>query len=168
LVARTGVIGNPEYSVQAMQLESSSGALIYPPDSIFSYFIRKTYAIPSISNVLIRRRFVEDIYLLNYSFKESLFEDQALYAIICKKDPVLAVNVCWDRNRQYADSSTAVANRRGIESRAREYFLNWLEAYLTSERVIDTKLKRAIQRERYLNRHSNLQSYYRNIRRAIL
>ena len=120
--------------------------ILQPPSLMRPYFILQSAAIPSMSNVIVRRRTIEDV----GGFDEvDAYEDQAFYAKIILKFPVIASNECWDRYRQHEDSLTARVQKRGEAESARARFFEWLIDYLSREGFADdADLLKALRRQR--------------------
>jgi glycosyltransferase involved in cell wall biosynthesis len=129
--------------------------LIPPPQLIRRFFFDQDAAIPGPTSVLIRRQVLLDVGGFDPSFRSG-YEDQALYAKVCLRYPVIAVGTCWDRYRQRADSltSTGASSPSAYADRAR--FLDWLSAYLAEQGIRDPALLRRLRREQWRCRHPGL------------
>ena len=139
--------------------------LVNPPEMLFSFLFKQEAAIPCPSNILVRRKVIEEIGGFEESFigTANIYEDQVLYAKICLKYRVVGVNACWDRYRQHPDSSCAIAEKAGQEIEARRFFLNWLGSYLSEEGVNDPEILHALRKEIWRNRHPGIQHVLRKI-----
>ena len=105
--------------------------LVPPPQLLTRMLARETVTTTS---GLLRR----DAIAIAGGFEESfhgLYEDQAFCAKLCSKAPVFVASPCWYRWRKHPDSSCSVAVRNGQYRIARLGFLQWLENYLTEQRI---------------------------------
>jgi glycosyltransferase involved in cell wall biosynthesis len=120
--------------------------ILTPPSLLRRWFVRQDAAIPTPTNILVRRSLVEDI----GGFEEGVphgYEDQALCAKACVHGAIYVASETWDRYRQHPHSLTAVMSRSGTDAKARARFLSWLIAYL-SEHGIDGDIRAALTRQR--------------------
>ncbi len=127
-------------------------ALGVPPDTLcrpptlLPLFLRGKAAVPCTCSILVRRSVISEIGGFVETFN-GIYEDQAFYAKMCLKVPVLVANTCWDRYRQHPQASMAVAMKTGQEMLARRFFLRWLQEYLNEQKVGDVAIWQALQRE---------------------
>jgi glycosyltransferase involved in cell wall biosynthesis len=125
--------------------------LIPPPSLLRPCFVRQTAAIPNPTNILVRRRLVEQV----GGFEESVpdgWEDQTFHAKACVHSPIFVAAACWDRYRQHPRSLTAMATSRGEDAAGRRRFLTWLIHYL-SEHAVDGEIRAALKRQRIRYAH---------------
>jgi glycosyltransferase involved in cell wall biosynthesis len=121
--------------------------LIQPPE-LLPLFLRGKAAVPCPCSILVR----SDVMAKTGGFVQAfnaIYEDQAFYAKICLQTPVMASDKCWDWYRQHPESSMAVARRTGAETVARQFFLDWLQAYLIEQDVKDMGVWQAVRREQW-------------------
>jgi glycosyltransferase involved in cell wall biosynthesis len=140
--------------------------LVKPP-RLLSLFLLGKAAIPCPTNILVRRTVFEDVGEFEETFRGmyAVYEDQAFYAKVCLKKVFFVSDTCWDRYRQHPDASCAVAQRTGQEYIARQFFLNWLENYLSQQGITDTEIWRALRRAQWQNRHPALARLLRGTQR---
>ena len=152
------------------ELGVPSHTLIRPPTLITRFFLAQDAAVPSPTDILVRREVVERIGGFEESFRGP-YEDQALYAKLCLVEPVFAVNACWDRVRQDFGSTDWVMAQGSEAYATRLVFLTWLARYLAEERVDDPDILRRLQKELWRCRHptlSRLWSERRKVPREIV
>jgi glycosyltransferase involved in cell wall biosynthesis len=125
---------------------------INQPD-LLPLYLRGKASIPCPSSILVRRSLIDEVDGFDETFigVNNIYEDQAFYAKLLLKTPVLVVNRCWDMYRQHSQASMAVAWRTGTEARARRFFLRWLEGYLHEQAIQDPKVWLALKRELWLS-----------------
>ena len=113
---------------------------------------------PCPSDMLFRRESILSLGGFEESFSGSLFayEDQAFIAKIYSNLPVFVSDVCWDRYRRHPDSLCARMTRAGQAQAAREFYLNWLAEYLSSQGLFDGDIREWVRRELWRNRHPAL------------
>ncbi len=140
------------------ELGVPAGAVIEPPTLLDLFFFRQQAAIPCPSGILIRRETLDAIGNFEESFRGrfSVYEDQAFFAKIALKAPVLPTNACWNRYRQHPSSACSTAKSLGQEYEARRFFLDWLGNYLSESRVKDPAIWKAFEKERWRCRHPRL------------
>lgn len=126
-------------------------SLIRPP-TLLPLFLQHEGISPCTCSILVRREVVERVGGFEESFR-GLYEDQAFCAKVCLVEPILASGECWYRYRQHPDSSCVVAQETGQFHPARQFFLNWLAAYLTDRGIEDREVWRAVRRELWPYRH---------------
>jgi glycosyltransferase involved in cell wall biosynthesis len=147
--------------VPALGLEPGT---VYPPPSFVPRFLGGRGAIPCTCSILVNRAAIDAIGGFDESFRD-LYEDQAFYARLGLRFPVLAEEHVLDRYRQHPESMTARAGA-GQAQAARARFLDWLEQELTAMGVHHPDVQRAIARERWKLRHPRLARILRTARRA--
>jgi len=128
------------------------------PPGLVKLFLRKEAPAPCPSDVLVRRKIVEEIRGFEEQFRDiyQLFEDQAFFAKVCLRTPVFIAHECWDSYRQHADSCVTVVKRAGQYHTVRQFFLGWLELYLSEQGFSDTEVWQVLQTELWPYRHPTL------------
>jgi glycosyltransferase involved in cell wall biosynthesis len=125
--------------------------LIQPP-TLLPLYLRGKASIPCPSGILVRRSVVHDIGGFDETFVgiHNIYEDQAFYAKLCLKTPMIVIDRCWDKYRQHLQASMALAARTGTEIQARSFFLEWLDKYLKDEQVRDREVWQALKQAQWL------------------
>jgi glycosyltransferase involved in cell wall biosynthesis len=128
--------------------------LIQPPN-LLPLYLRGKASIPCPCSILVRQAVIKEVGGFDTEFLgvNNIYEDQAFYAKLCLKTPMVVIDRCWDRYRQHPQASMAVAWRTGTEAQARTYYLMWLEKYLNEHAVQDRKVWLALKRELLLVQH---------------
>lgn len=124
-------------------------AVIQPP-RLFPLFLQDKAAVPS--GILVRRQIIERVGGFEDAFRGE-YEDQVFCAKICLNAPVFASGQCWYRYRQHPDSCVLIGQRTGQTHAARLFFLKWLAAYLSEQKVRDRGVWRALGSEFRPYRH---------------
>ena len=127
--------------------------LIAPPD-LLAMYLRDEAAVPSASNIMVRRSTMLDVGGFEATFQ--LYEDQTLYAKICAVAPVFVAGEWWDSYRQHPDSMCATARGTDREAVSRLAYLEWLVEYLRRTGVRDAALWQALRRKRWMARRGRL------------
>ena len=132
---------------------------INPPD-LLPLYLRGKASIPCPTDILVRRSVADEVDGFDETFigVNNIYEDQAFYAKLCIKTPVVVIDRCWDKYRQHSQASMAVAWHTGTEIPARRFFLRWLEQYLIEQAVQDRNVWVALKKELWL--YNNLSFRY--------
>jgi glycosyltransferase involved in cell wall biosynthesis len=120
-----------------------------PPPKLLPMYLRGKVTVPCPCSILVRRSVALEVGGFDETFfkVQNVYEDQAFYAKVCLKTPVVAVNRCWDWYRQHPQSTMAIAIKTGAELRARHFFLRWLQGYLQEHEVKDVEVWQALHQE---------------------
>ena len=149
------------------ELGVQAGTLLQPPSLFKHFFLTQNAAIPSPSDILIRREMFDKVGGFENIFRGA-YEDQVFYAKVCLAMPVLAINECWDRYRQHPDSSMTHLEKENQEFKARLLFLNWLKGYLENHGYKGSEFWRLLRKQiweyRYPGLHQLLQGKQQLIR----
>jgi glycosyltransferase involved in cell wall biosynthesis len=140
------------------ELGVPANSLLRPPELLTHFFLTQKAAIPTPSNIMVRRELVEKVGGFEDAFQGifTAYEDQAFYAKVSLVSPVLAADECWDRYRQHPDSTCATVTRNGQEAETRLFFLNWLAATLEKQELKDKEIQRGLRQEMWLSRYPTL------------
>ena len=82
-----------------------------------------------------------------------MYEDHAFLAKVYLVATIFVSGESWDRYRLHPDSCVSVATEAGQNERARQFFLNWLEGYLSEKGVTDAAIWQALRRALWPYRH---------------
>ena len=131
-------------------------ALYFPPFLLTRYLARSGI-VPGICSILVRRRAVLKLGGFEESIQQ-LFEDQTLIAKLCLHGPVYVDSGCHDLYRQHPDSTSAQAVNAGLyhpwkPSVSHLAYLEWLAGYIARHAPQYERLRRAVRRELWLQRH---------------
>ncbi|NES18031.1 MAG: glycosyltransferase [Symploca sp. SIO3E6] len=159
--------GNPQdaqrdrqESLGAIQLDT----LLKPPIPVTLLLQGKIT--PAGTHALIRRQVVEDVGGFEESFR-NMFEDQAFFAKVCLQAAVFVESGSWDKYRQHPQNFCNVAQTQGQyhptqPNSARLNFLEWLENYLSEQRIKDAEIWQALKTALLPYRHPNLYHLLKN------
>lgn len=128
---------------------------LYEPPILLPLYLRGKAAIPTPSSIMVRRDALEEVGGFEASFG-GMYEDQAFYAKLCLVKPVFVSDEYLDRYRQHPDSISYIITQQGALYKARLIFLNWLAAYLSENRVMDSEVWQALCKEFWLNPQQTL------------
>jgi len=129
--------------------------LLPPPMLVSRFFFRQDAAIPGPTSILVRREIVEQVGGFEDNFRGA-YEDQAFYAKVCLRAPVLATSKCCDRYRQHPHSNSSSVERADQDRERRFSFLSWLGDYLEQQGVTDLGLQRGLKQAIWTCRHPRL------------
>jgi glycosyltransferase involved in cell wall biosynthesis len=123
------------------------------PLTLLTLSLEATAPTPCPSNILVRRRIVENIGGFEEAFRRKylkfeMYEDQAFLAKVYLNTPVFVASGYWDKYRQHPNSCVSVMMRAGEKYRAGLVYLKWLSSYLTSRGVKDVELWQALRKKR--------------------
>jgi glycosyltransferase involved in cell wall biosynthesis len=148
-------------SLQAITVEPNT---IVGPPTLLALFLARKAITPAPSDALLRREIVDDVGGFEETFK-TLYEDQAFFTKVCLKASIFVSGECWDRHRQHRDSICSVGKKTGEYYSARPVYLNWVERYLTGQKVEAAEAWKALQKELWLYRHPIFYSLLRRKQR---
>ena len=120
------------------------------PLVLLTLSLKATAPTPCPSNILLRRKIVEDVGGFEETFRRShlMYEDQAFLAKVYIHTSVFVSGRYWDRYRQHPDSCVSVVTRAGQKYSAGLFYLKWLSSYLDTHGVKDVELWRALRKKR--------------------
>ena len=127
-------------------------------------FLEDLAAVPS--GIMVRRQVIDEVGGFEDAFRGE-YEDQAFCVKVCLNTPVYAAGNCWYSYRQHPDSSVSQGQRTGETYSRRLFFLNWLRAYLTEQKIKDRRVWGALQRELWAYHHPALYRWSKRWQRYI-
>ena len=123
--------------------------LIYEPYEIMYYlYPLGEGAAPVPSGLMIKKEafersgFFEESYVKEFS----LYEDQAFLSKIYLQEKVYISSACNNLYRQRPGSIVTWVREKGHYNDVREYFLKWLQNFLTEKKINDKRLKRLLNK----------------------
>ncbi|HKP11990.1 MAG TPA: glycosyltransferase [Blastocatellia bacterium] len=143
-------------------------ALMQPP-TLLALCLERRAITPCPTNILLRREAVERVGGFEESFRGRYqhCEDQAFLAKVYAAAPVFVSGECWDRYRQHPDSISSKTKGSGEGFYVWEFYLNWLEAYLTKHNVRDARVWKALKHELGPYRDANRSRLQKAARRSL-
>ncbi len=116
---------------------AKNGALFAPPVLQEKLYPLGEGAAPCPSGIMIRRKAFESAGGFEESFcgELQLYEDQAFLTKIYLNEPVYISEFCNNLYRKRPDSMSSAANNPAVYKRVRLFYLDWLEKYISSQRI---------------------------------
>jgi glycosyltransferase involved in cell wall biosynthesis len=116
-----------DYAPTITRFGLMSPALL-PPPQLLRLLLQDPTASPPTCSVLLRRAWLTAVDGFVDSFR-TLYEDQALYAKLALRAPVLLTDEIWANYRRHNNSVCAQMYGTDAEAASRRVFLDWLESY---------------------------------------
>lgn len=119
-----------------------------PPALMFLLYPLKTGAAPCPSALMLTKSAIIKAGGFEESFvkKFQLYEDQAFLCKIYLQQEVFISSACNNLYRQREQSVVKWVNKGGHYHKVRQYFLEWLEAYLEQQQLADKELKKLLNK----------------------
>jgi len=152
-----------DFCDRVAQLTGKPNTLFQPPN-LLTLFLENGGAVPCTCSLMVRRQVLQAIGGFESSFR-GMYEDQAFYAKVCLHAPVFVTSECWSNYRRHPNSCCSTASHLNQEHYARQFFLEWLEQYLTQQEVDHKRLLKALQRQLRPYRHPTLDKVSNTIQR---
>ena len=130
------------YGVQANGQHPHSNQLVKPP-KLLCLFLRFEQYIPS--GFLIRREAIGSANLYEENFREA-YSDAVALVKFCLRWPVFISEDSGYLYRKHQASSTYLSWFKGQEQAEKLFYLNWVEGYLSKEKVRDPRVWLALRR----------------------
>lgn len=125
------------------RLGVGSGTIVPPPEMLIRY-LRGAAAVPCPCSVMVRRTTVDQVGGFEDTFR-GVHEDQVFFARVCLEAPVMAVDRCWDRYRQWDGSACTTAEAADRVRDSRLAYLQGVFERLEERGVSDPRLVRALK-----------------------
>jgi glycosyltransferase involved in cell wall biosynthesis len=142
--------GNPEDKEHdyVPDLGVQEDTLFEPPDLLLLLHPLGYGSSPPPSDLLLRRELVERIGGFEEDFRGDFqfYSDMPFLAKVYINAGVFVSSECWDRYRIRPDSSFSVSTKQGHYHAARQFFLNWLETYLSKKGVNNAEVWAALHK----------------------
>jgi glycosyltransferase involved in cell wall biosynthesis len=119
---------------------------VVQPPNLLPLFLNGKAAVPSMNTLLVRSDVVNRCGGFDERFR-SLYGDQHFYAKVCLFERVYVSGEWVDLYRQHSQSTTGKAYRLNTETRARKFFLQWLEEYMNLNSIIANPVRQELRRE---------------------
>jgi len=127
---RNPVDADQDYAPSIARFGLVSPALL-PPPQLLQLLLQDPSASPPTCSVLLRRTWLTAVAGFVDSFR-TLYEDQALYAKLALRAPVLLTDEIWANYRRHNNSVCAQMYGTAAEAASRHIFLVWLEDYMVA------------------------------------
>lgn len=151
------------------ELSVEPNTLVKPPKLlVVSYPLGKGSA-PCTGSLLLRKEAIERVGGFEEAFRGiyMLYEDQAFLVKVYLNESVFVAGECWDKYRLHPNSAMATVMKAGQYHVVRSFFLNWLEGYLSEQKVKDTEVWKALQKALWGYRHPILSRILRRVQRLV-
>jgi glycosyltransferase involved in cell wall biosynthesis len=149
--------GNHEDSQRdfIQELGFPGDTLVKPPRMMTLCYPLGKASPPPPSDILLRLDAIARIGGFEEGFRGAyqLYEDQAFFAKLYLNTSVYAANQCWDKYRLHPDSCGSVVNKAGKYHTVRQFFLQWLEKYLSDRGIKDAEVSKALQKALWVYRY---------------
>lgn len=122
-----------DYVPTITRFSLTSPALLLPPQ-LLHLLLQDATASPPTCSVLLRRTWLTAVEGFVDSFR-TLYEDQALYAKLALRAPILLTDEVWANYRRHNNSVCAQMYGTEAETTSRRVFLAWLAAYRVAEHL---------------------------------
>ena len=123
---------------------------LLPPPSLLPILLQRPYGVPS--GFVWRRAVLPDVGGFEDEFR-GVYDDQVFFVKLALRHPVYALGRWSYRYRRHPGSTVAVTNAGDERLAHRLRFLEWVEGYLTRERVTDRAVWKAVRQELWKCRH---------------
>jgi glycosyltransferase involved in cell wall biosynthesis len=118
---------------------------LYMPPALLENFLQHEGATPCPSSALVRRNATDRIGEFEEAFR-GMYEDQVFFSKVCLAAPVFVSGECNFKYRRHPNAACAVPKTKGQIYSARLAFLNWLNEYLSKEKVRDRHIWGALRK----------------------
>ena len=118
----------------------------YKPPTLLEKLLSGEMPLPCMCSLVVSRETIDEC----GGFLDTIptiFEDQVFVAKICLQGSVYVSSKCWDRYRQWDDSTCPKADRAGAVAAARRNYYQWLSGYVASHPRGTTDLLAQVQRQ---------------------
>lgn len=148
--------GNPE-DIQGDSISKHgipADVLVRPP-ALFTL----TYGLGKTTNpgsdVMFRREVAMRVGGFEEAFR-GMYEDQAFLVKVYLQEAVFVSSHCWTKYRQHSDSCVSAGIKTGEFKTAWPSFLNWIEDYVSQQRIKDRAIEQVIRNALFPYRHPSL------------
>lgn len=122
--------------------------LVEPPNQLL-LFLENSDIYPCSCSLLIRRQVFDEIGRFEEGFRNA-HEDMVFNSKVFLKAPVYVSSRCWDRYRKHPDSYWGKEMMQGkvldVCKTARLDYLNWLEKYLSEQKIQNSVVHKALNK----------------------
>jgi glycosyltransferase involved in cell wall biosynthesis/SAM-dependent methyltransferase len=116
-----------------------------PPTLLLTVYPLGQATAPSMSNLLVRREFLERVGGFEEEFR-GLYEDQAFLVKAYLHGVIYVSGECWDSYRIHPNSCLSLGTGAGEYNKVRRRFLDWLEIYLQTQAIADPEIWDALRK----------------------
>ena len=162
--------GNPDDSQRDYIPDAYLPPQIYQPPTLLTQCYPLGHATPPPpSDIMLRLKTIESLGGFEAGFQGiyQLYEDQAFFAKLYLQYPVFVSGECWDKYRLHPDSCGSVVNKSGKYQIVRQFFLNWLEKYLSERGIHEPEVWYALQEALMVYRYPLLSKILSMLRKII-
>jgi glycosyltransferase involved in cell wall biosynthesis len=153
-----------------MTITSSQFDTLVEPQTQLLLFLQNPLVFPCTCSVLIRRQIYEEVGGFEEGFKNA-HEDMVFHSKVFLRAPVYVSSTCWDFYRMHPDSYWRSAEKqgKGEETRylGRLKYLNWLEQYLSEEKINSPAVWKALNKALWTYRYPILSKSKRLVKKLV-
>ena len=161
---------NPNASESDSVPDLPPGERLYSPPELWKicYPFGK-FGAPCPSDLLSRRSALELVggFEESYDHRAPTYEDIALLSKIFLKFPVYVSSECWDLYRRHDQSIWSRAEKDGSDESSREFFCEWMRAYLQEQKITDPETWKLLDQLTWRYRHPAFYRAVRSVRTAL-
>ncbi|UFH53107.1 glycosyltransferase family A protein [Spirosoma sp. KNUC1025] len=138
---------NPEKSNVFELIGTEQDRVFNPPQLMLDLYPLGQGAAPVPSGLMIRKSLLNNQYF-EESFRGiyAMYEDQAFLAKMYLNEKVYVSSACTNLYRQRIGSLVQSVEESGQYREVRSYFLTWLENYLSTQPIVDKRVKDSLQK----------------------
>ena len=148
--------GNPDDrkrdSIPAVGVASTR--VVRPPTQLIRCLLGDV-TVPCTCSIIVRAESLARVGGWEESFT-GMFDDQAFYAKLMLREPVLVATECWDRYRRHSTSMYQTAKREGTVRNERLAYLAWVRQYVRQQGSASSPVARAVERAMWVEQHPRL------------
>jgi glycosyltransferase involved in cell wall biosynthesis len=135
-------------------------SLVAPPGLMLRNYPLGEGPAPCPSDLIVSRSVLQRVGGFEETFGGAyqMYEDQAFLAKAYLTTPVFVSGRCWTRYRQHPDACSTVVRDSGQYLDVRRFFLEYLERYLSAQKIDDKQIRQAMERAWWPWRHPHLAS----------
>jgi glycosyltransferase involved in cell wall biosynthesis len=132
----------------------ASTRVVRPPTQLIRCLLGDA-TVPCTCSIIVRADVIARVGGWEESFT-GMFDDQAFYAKLMLREPVLVATECWDRYRRHSTSMYQTAKREGTVRGERLAYLAWVRQYVRQQGFASSPVSRAVARAMWVEQHPRL------------
>jgi glycosyltransferase involved in cell wall biosynthesis len=141
------------------ELGFAPNTIVQPPQLLVN-LVKRQHQQLGMPNVMIRQTVFEQVGCFEERFR-GLGEDHVLFIKVAAIAPIFISGECWLKYRQHEDSICHTVSKQRKQFTEHSQMLDWVEQYLTEQKVTDEQVWQALRQEEMIYRHSSLYFFLR-------